>query len=100
MTFPNAFGCVVFGVALFLMPLRAEKIVLVAGGDEDRVGIPAIRARLMEPFGVDFDATGNLFIIEMVSGNRLLKMDSSGLLQHLAGQPTPGDVGDGGPALA
>jgi DNA-binding beta-propeller fold protein YncE len=81
-------------------PVHAEKIVLVAGGSEDAVGIPATRAKLKEPFGVDFDATGNLFIVEMVSGNRLLKVDAKGLLTHVAGQLAPGDAGDGGPALA
>ncbi len=78
----------------------AAKIVLVAGGTEDRTGIPALRAALKEPFGTDFDAAGNLFIVEMVSGNRLLKIDSQGLLTHVAGQLAPGDAGDGGPALA
>jgi DNA-binding beta-propeller fold protein YncE len=87
------------GTMLCAAPLRAEKIVLVAGGDEQRTGIPAIRARLLEPFGVDFDGAGNLFIIEMAGGNRLLKMDSRGILHHVAGQPTPGDAGDGGAAL-
>lgn len=82
------------------MPLRAEKIVLVAGGSEDAVNIPATRALLKEPFGVDFDRAGNLFIIEMASGNRLLKVDGKGVLTHIAGQPAPGDGGDGGPALA
>jgi sugar lactone lactonase YvrE len=87
-------------VAFSMLPLRAEKIVLVAGGDEDRTDIAATRARLHEPFGVDFDAAGNLFIIEMVSGNRLLKVDSRGMLSQIAGQLSPGDAGDGGPALA
>jgi sugar lactone lactonase YvrE len=41
-----------------------------------------------------------MFIIEMASGNRLLKMDSRGILHHAAGDPKPGDAGDGGPALA
>ena len=80
--------------------VRADKIVLVAGGDEARTGIPATRAKLTEPFGAEFDAAGNLFIVEMVTGNRLLKMDSTGLLHHVAGQAAPGDAGDGGPALA
>ncbi len=84
----------------FVVPLHAEKIVLVAGGREDAVNIPATRALLKEPFGVDFDLAGNLFIVEMVSGNRLLKVDGKGLLTHVAGQLTPGDGGDGGPALA
>lgn len=78
---------------------RAETIVLVAGGTEDATGIPATRAALKEPFGVDFDRAGNLFIIEMAAGNRLLKVDSAGVLTHVAGLPTAGDSGDGGPAL-
>jgi DNA-binding beta-propeller fold protein YncE len=78
--------------------LRADRIVLVAGGTEDRMDIPATRALLKEPFGVDFDRTGNLFIIEMVSGNQLLKIDARGILSHVAGQPAPGDAGDNGPA--
>lgn len=83
-----------------LAVLRAEKIVLVAGGAEDAVNVPATRALLKEPFGVDFDRAGNLFIVEMVSGNRLLQVDARGLLTHVAGQPVPGDSGDGGPARA
>lgn len=82
------------------LPVRAEKIVLVAGGTEDAVNIPAARALLKEPFGVDFDRAGNLFIVEMVSGNRLLKVDGRGMLTHVAGQSTPGDSGDGGPVVA
>ncbi|MEO6246864.1 MAG: hypothetical protein ABIQ12_15670, partial [Opitutaceae bacterium] len=80
--------------------LFADKIVLVAGGDDDRMGIAAISAKLREPFGTDFDAAGNLFIVEMASGNRLLRVDPQGRLTHIAGNPTPGDSGDGGPALA
>ena len=87
---------------LVLLPgfARADRIVLVAGGTADRTGIPATEARLLEPFGVDFDGGGNLFILEMVAGNRLLKVDARGTLTHLAGQLAPGDTGDGGPALA
>ncbi|HUR59411.1 MAG TPA: hypothetical protein VM029_16970, partial [Opitutaceae bacterium] len=90
----------VLGAALGILPAQAEKIVLVAGGSEDRVDIPATRARLKEPFGVDFDRAGNLFIIEMVSGNRLLSINDRGVLTHIAGELKPGDGGDGGPALA
>jgi DNA-binding beta-propeller fold protein YncE len=81
-------------------PLHAAKIVLVAGGTEDSTGIAATRARLLEPFGVDFDAGGNMFVIEMAMGNRLLKMDAAGRLHHIAGQRGGGDGGDGGPALS
>lgn len=86
-------------LVLFAVAVRAEKIVLVAGGDEDRTGIPATRAKLLEPFGTEFNAAGELFIVEMVTGNRLLKVDTRGTLTHVAGQRTPGDGGDNGPAL-
>ena len=88
-------------LTLWLSPLGAvaETLVLVAGGEDDRVGIPALQAKLREPFGVDFDAAGNLFIVEMIAGNRLLKVDTSGILTHVAGQLAPGDSGDGGAAL-
>ncbi|MCX6954670.1 MAG: hypothetical protein NTV51_21150 [Verrucomicrobia bacterium] len=80
--------------------LRADKVVLVAGGSEDRDGIPALQTTLKEPFGVDFDRTGNLFVIEMASGNRLLRIDAAGIMTRIAGLPAPGDAGDGGPALS
>lgn len=80
-------------------PLRAEKIVLVAGGAEDRTDLPATQAKLKEPFGVEFDRQGNLFIIEMAAGNRLLRVDAQGRLTHVAGRPAAGDAGDGGAAL-
>jgi sugar lactone lactonase YvrE len=87
-------------LAAFTGSLHAEKIMLVAGGDDARTGIPATQAKLLEPFGSEFDSAGNLFIVEMATGNRLLKVDSRGILTHIAGQSTPGDGGDGGPALA
>jgi len=78
----------------------ADKIVLVAGGQQDAVGIPALEAKLKEPFGTGFDSAGNLWIIEMVSGNRLLKIGADGVLTHFAGTGKAGHSGDGGPALA
>lgn len=82
-----------------LTAAHAGKIILAAGGEKDAVGIPAKEAALKEPFGTEFDASGSMFIIEMVSGNRLLKVDASGTLTHIAGQLNPGYSGDGGPAL-
>lgn len=92
--------CLLTAVLFAALPLRAEKILLVAGGARDAVGIPATEARLKEPFGVDFDRAGNLFIIEMAQGNRLLKVDAAGSLTHVAGSGKAGFSGDGGPALA
>ena len=82
-----------------LLTARADKIVLVAGGSEDRSGIAATQAVLKEPFGTEFDAAGNTWIVEMVAGNRLLKIDPAGVLHHVAGQLQPGFSGDGGPGL-
>lgn len=93
------FGALVCVLA-WASSLWAERIILVAGGTEERVGIAATQARLHEPFGVDFDRSGNLFIVEMAAGNRLLRVDAQGALTHVAGQSAAGDGGDGGPALA
>lgn len=88
-------------LALFLTltTAHADKITLVVGGAENATGIPAHKAALKEPFGTEFDAAGNTWIVEMVAGNRLLKVDSQGVLTHVAGQLQPGLAGDGGPAL-
>jgi DNA-binding beta-propeller fold protein YncE len=88
-------------LACALLPLTvcADRIQLVAGGDQDAVDIPATQSVLKEPFGAEFDGSGQLWIVEMVSGNRLLKIDKEGLLRHVAGQLQPGYSGDGGPAL-
>jgi DNA-binding beta-propeller fold protein YncE len=92
--------CLLAAVLLVVLPLRAEKIVLVAGGPTDAVGLPATEAKLKEPFGAEFDRAGNLFIVEMAMGNRLLRVDSKGVLTHVAGTGKAGFSGDGGPALA
>jgi DNA-binding beta-propeller fold protein YncE len=88
-------------IASLCLPLiaSAEQIVLVAGGTQDAVNIPATQSLLKEPFGTAFDSGGHLWIVEMVSGNRLLEVDGGGEIHHVAGQLTPGDSGDGGPAI-
>jgi DNA-binding beta-propeller fold protein YncE len=77
----------------------ADQLVLVAGGSVTGLPTQAQDAKLLEPFGTEFDKEGNAWIIEMVSGNRLLKLDGSGQISHVAGQLKPGFSGDGGPAL-
>ena len=54
----------------FFTPARADKIVLVAGGD---------KSELASPFGVDFDKADNLYFVEMTA-NRLGRMDVNGKL--------------------
>ncbi len=56
-------------------------------------------AELKEPFGTDFDAAGNLWVVEMISGNRLFKVSPEGKVTQVAGQEEKGYAGDGGAAL-
>lgn len=85
--------------SLSLATAQAQRLLLVAGGNRPEVDIPATEAKLHEPFGCEFDSGGHLWIIEMVSGNRLLQVDGGGQISHIAGQLKAGDSGDGGPAL-
>src|SRR5438876_1134622 len=64
--------------------VRADRLVLVAGGGDGADGTPATRARLREPFGIGFDKDGNLFFVEM-SGQRARKVDTKGILRTVAG---------------
>ncbi len=76
----------------------AEKLVLVAGGGTGPDGTAAVRAKLLTPFGVDFDRSGNLYLVEF-TGYRVRKIDSRGILTTIAGTGAKGYGGDGGPAL-
>lgn len=78
---------------------RAEKLVLVAGGKLEHEGVAATEAKLRGPFGVDFNRSGELFLVEL-GGGRVLKIDTAGRLTRLAGTGAKGDSGDGGPGLS
>lgn len=78
-------------------PLRADKLVLVAGGGADIENVPATEAKLNQPFGIDFDKAGNMYIVEL-KGGRVLKVDGKGILTIIGGTGESGDSGDGGPA--
>jgi sugar lactone lactonase YvrE len=53
--------------------------------------------KLNSPFGVDFDAAGNMYIVEL-SGGRVHKLDSTGNFTTIAGDGSKGYSGDNGPA--
>src|SRR5688572_18751002 len=74
-------------VAAIVAPVvcNAQAVHLVAGD-------------LASPFGVEFDAKGNLLILEYTHSLRALT--SKGTLVTLCGDGTKGDGGDGGPATA
>ncbi len=90
-----AFTCLSFAA-----PSYAEKIVLVAGGGSAEKDAPATECRLKEPFGVEFLPSGEMIIVEMTSGNRILKVDAQGTMRVIAGTGAKGYSGDGGPATA
>ncbi len=75
----------------------ADKISLVAGGGEGGDGTEALKAKLIQPFGVDFAPTGAVYIVEMAKGERLrlLRDDRLGTLAGTEGKK--GSDGDGGP---
>ena len=75
-------------------------IVTVVGSGvrgNEGVGGPATQAQLQAGGDLEFDAVGNLYIAEFF-GDRILKVDPSGILTVAAGTGNPGFSGDGGPA--
>lgn len=76
----------------------AERIVLIAGGSDPKA-TQATEVQLHEPFGVDADRVGNLYVLEM-TGHRLSKIAPQGAFTTLAGNGKPGNGGDDGPAAA
>jgi DNA-binding beta-propeller fold protein YncE len=70
----------------------------VAGGGTEGEKVLAAKAKLQSPFGVEFDKAGNLYFVEM-TGHRVGRIDSAGMLTTVAGTGTKGTGGDGGPAL-
>jgi uncharacterized protein (TIGR03437 family) len=64
------------------------------GGD----GGPAIAASLYHPYGVAFDASGNMYIADS-DNNRIRKVSTDGTITTVAGNGTAGFSGDGGLAV-
>ncbi len=90
-----------FGVLALLISAQqacADRVVLVAGGGTASGAASALAARLNTPFGVDCDATGNLFFVEL-TGQRVCRIDPQGQLTLIAGDGKKGYAGDGGPAV-
>jgi DNA-binding beta-propeller fold protein YncE len=89
--------CATFVALLFVFSAsvaRADKLVLVAGGGDGADGTEATKAKLIQPFGVDFHPDGMIFIVEMAKGERLRMIDSHGKLWTLAGTGEKGNGGD------
>ncbi len=74
------------------------KVVLVAGGGDGGDGTPAEKAKVVQPFAVDFAADGSILFVEMNGGERLRKIALDGTISTLAGTGKKGIPGDDGPA--
>jgi DNA-binding beta-propeller fold protein YncE len=97
--FMNA-GRLVFACLVLLSPVaRADRLVLVAGGGAKEDHAPATQTKLVAPFGVDFDAAANLYLVEMAGGERVRKMGRDGVLHVIAGTGTTGFAGENSAGL-
>ena len=79
-------------------PARADKVVLVAGGGTAGDGAQATAAKVLMPFGMAFDGSGNLFLVEFI-GQRVRRIDSKGIISTVAGTGQKGAGGVGEPAI-
>ena len=81
---------------------RADKLVLVAGGGDGPDGTEAPKAKLIQPFGVDFThpPDSRIFIVEMAKGERLRAISWKGELLTLAGTEGKKGNDDGDSAKA
>ena len=71
----------ILATLVFAAAARADRVVLVAGGGDKGEGAPAAEARLNSPFGVDFDAAGNLYFVE-IDGHRVCRIDDRASLRE------------------
>jgi sugar lactone lactonase YvrE len=75
-------------------------ITTVAGTGTDGFsgdGGPATQAELFEPFGIEVDPAGNLYIAD-TKNNRIRKVDTNGIITTIAGTGMNVETGEGGPA--
>jgi len=93
----NAHHLVCVGSIIIALVVRADRLVLVAGGGAKEDGAPAVETKLTAPFGVDFDSAGNLYLVEMEGGESVRKMGRDSSLHIIAGTGVKGFTGDGGP---
>lgn len=90
--------CIAFVVvACSLATARGDKLVLVAGGGDGADGTPAVKAKLIQPFGVDF-LGDSVFLVEMAKGERVRAINPEGAIRTVSGKEgEKGNAGDDGP---
>ncbi len=82
--------------------VNAQNIIPIAGVDTSAYGGdggPATAAELNQPADASFDNLGNLYIADW-QNNRIRVINTSGIINTIAGNGWEGFYGDGGPATA
>jgi DNA-binding beta-propeller fold protein YncE len=82
-------------VALSASAARADRLVLVAGGGDGGDGAEATKAKLIQPFGVDFAEDAVVFV-EMAKGERLRRIRNGRVFTIMGVEGKKGNTGDGG----
>ncbi|MBN8691717.1 MAG: T9SS type A sorting domain-containing protein [Bacteroidetes bacterium] len=72
---------------------------IAGGGSSLAEGIPATSATIIEPHGIAVDASGNIYVSEVYLA-RVRKINTSGIINTIAGNGNVGYAGDGGPAIS
>ena len=80
-------------VVFFSLTADAAKIVLVAGSGKNPPPSLATEVQLKGPFGVDWNSSGEFYIIE-IAGHRIMKVDSKNNLTLVGGTGEKGSSGD------
>ena len=84
-------------MALTAVTNATEPVVQVLIGSHDAdPGKTITPGRLSYPFGIDFDSTGSMIIVEF-KGGRIFKRTPAGELSQIGGLGRAGYEGDGGP---
>jgi DNA-binding beta-propeller fold protein YncE len=84
-------------VVVSVVSVRADKVVLVAGRGDGADGAEATKAKVVQPFAVDFGKIGQrevIYFVEMVGGERLRAIGEDGKLYTVAGSGKKGDNTD------
>ena len=90
--------CLLLTLTLTATPLEAQRVrsrVVIGESLSDNKNPQP--DQLNTPFGMDFDADGNMYLVEL-AGGRVHKLDTSGVLTTIAGDGSKSYKGDGGPA--
>jgi len=86
-------GIFAAAIAVAMASVRAEVVVLV-GTVEGRTTREPDAARVNEPFAVAFDASGTMYGVEYLRGNRLFRTTPTGGVEFVAGRFRAGRQGE------